>query len=421
MRIRLTMVVGMMVCGLGVGWYVMAQNNGTLPTFVPGQVLTADALNTIVDQVETNTAALSGVASGDPIQVDCDAGDSLAQAVQGVSPGRTIQVSGTCAEPVTITTDRLTLDGQGATVLDGSDVAGQQGSVFEGLLTVDGAQGVVITGLTVQNSPVDGILVQRGAAATVQSTTVQDSADDGIQVSEGSSAQLTDCMVERNGEFGVVVSFNAQTRFSGTIVVHENGSHGLLISDVAEALFREGTIEVTNNGGAGILVFASASARVSRAAVTITANANGLDGILLTENAHMRLSGGALTADANGRDGITVVARSTFATGGATVTFTNNTRRGMNVGDGAAIIKLPQGPLTVQNNQAAGIVADLGSIVNLLGGTTLTDNGPEDVGPDLDLRFGTVASITGENTLGVITCDTTVLLRGDTGVTCPTP
>ncbi len=354
-------------------------------------------------------------------KVACDKGKTITKALVKAEPGDTILVTGTCRERVVITTDRLTLDGQGTAVLDGGGVAGQPGSVFEGLLTVDGAQGVVITGLTVQNSPVDGILVQRGAAATVQSTTVQDSADDGIQISEGASAQLTDCTIEQNGELGVVVSFNAQTRFSGTIISRENGSHGILISDVAQALFREGTVEVNNNGGAGLLVFAAASARISRAEATITANANGLDGILLAENAHMRLSGGVLTANANGRHGITVVGRSTFATGGATVTFTNNARRGMNVGDGSAIIKLPQGSLTIQDNQVAGMVADLDSVVNLLGATMATDNGPDGAGPDLDLRFGTTASITGENTLDAVICDASVLLRGNTGVVCPTP
>jgi nitrous oxidase accessory protein NosD len=51
--------------------------------------------------------------------VHCDQGDTLAPALQQAHPGATIRVTGTCHEAVAITTDRVTLDGEGTAILDG--------------------------------------------------------------------------------------------------------------------------------------------------------------------------------------------------------------------------------------------------------------------------------------------------------------
>ena len=106
-----------------------------------------------------------------------------------------MKVTGTCHERVTITTDRLTLDGGGSAVLDGG---GGSPAEFEGVVTIDGAHGVTLTGFTIQNGPGEGILGQRGAAFTVLDTTVQDNAGIGIAVGGGSTAELTDCAMRRN-------------------------------------------------------------------------------------------------------------------------------------------------------------------------------------------------------------------------------
>ena len=51
--------------------------------------------------------------------VDCTAGETITTALTDAVPGDTIRVTGTCRERITITTDRLTLDGQDGTILDG--------------------------------------------------------------------------------------------------------------------------------------------------------------------------------------------------------------------------------------------------------------------------------------------------------------
>jgi hypothetical protein len=109
-----------------------------------------------------------------------------------------------------------------------------------------------------------------------------------------------------------------------------------------------------------------------------------------------------------------------FSIARATVTLADNTRNGLGVSDQSEVVKFSPGTITIQNNAVAGLAGDIRSVVNLSGGATITNNGPGGAGPDLDLHFGTAAAIAGDNTLGSIVCDATVLLRGS-DITCPTP
>ena len=63
--------------------------------------------------------AVASPAMAETLTVDCTRGETLSKAVERAKPGDTIQVTGTCKETVVITTDRLTLDGQGSAILDG--------------------------------------------------------------------------------------------------------------------------------------------------------------------------------------------------------------------------------------------------------------------------------------------------------------
>ena len=87
--------------------------------------------------------------------VNCDRGKNLAEVLAKANPGDTIRVTGTCFERVSIQTDRITLDGQGAATLDGG---GGPASEFDGVVIIDGASGITIQGFTVQNGPGEAIL-----------------------------------------------------------------------------------------------------------------------------------------------------------------------------------------------------------------------------------------------------------------------
>ncbi len=54
-----------------------------------------------------------GGGGGDVVSVDCVAGDTIQEALKNAADGVTIEVSGTCTEIVTVTTDGITILGQG--------------------------------------------------------------------------------------------------------------------------------------------------------------------------------------------------------------------------------------------------------------------------------------------------------------------
>src|SRR5215831_6163368 len=122
--------------------------------------------------------------------VDCGT-HSLGQVIAKADPGDMLLVIGTCRERVVITTDRITIDGQGTAVIDG---AGPGGGELAATILIDGARGVTLRGLTIRNGP-SAIFGQSGSAFKVQGTTIQDNAEAGIIVAEASEAEITDCTI----------------------------------------------------------------------------------------------------------------------------------------------------------------------------------------------------------------------------------
>jgi hypothetical protein len=418
-------IVGMMLCGLGVGWYVMAQNTGALPTFVPGQILTADELNQIVEQVDSNTAALSGGSSGTPLQVNCATGGSLAQAVQSVAPGRIIRVSGTCTEQVIVRTDRLTLDGQGTAVLDGGGANGPIGPEYVGVLTVRGARDVTITGLTIQNGSVDGLVATYGSSVTISNVTVQDNVVTGMIISDNTTADITDVTARRNGEQGIYVSEASQVIFRGTITATENGQTlgigGIGVTNGSTARMHGATLQANNNLGGGIGLGNTATLNItlrSGDGNTIEANNNTRHGFGLFNGSWFHVEGNTtVRAVGNGGNGIWAIGSSGVVTdpspyGGFATFLLENNAVGLNLDvQGAAFFI---GGLTIRNN-TTGILAsgaDTLTVVSIPPNpSSLTGNTT-----DVDLSFGTRATFDGV-TIDTFTCDTTVLSRGST--VCP--
>ena len=79
------------------------------------------------DDSEGAVAGLAVLAAPSPAlaaikNVDCTKGETITTALTDAVPGDTIRVTGTCRERITITSDRLTLDGQGRTILDEEEV-----------------------------------------------------------------------------------------------------------------------------------------------------------------------------------------------------------------------------------------------------------------------------------------------------------
>jgi Right handed beta helix region len=353
-------------------------------------------------------------ALGSVRHVNCDVpGQTITKALKTAQPGDTIRVQGTCAETVTITTDRVALDGGGSAVLQGPS-GGPPGDVSHGLLNIVGVQGVEIRGFTVQNSAADGINGRQGAAFTVRDVRVLQNADDGIEATETSTVRfLGTCEVRGSGEDGIAITHGSSALFSAErVTTAENARAGIFVIGTSTAAFDTGTVHTPQNT-LGILTLGHSSLTLGRNMPTILAEDNTLDGILVADTSNLRLDGGMITASRNGRAGLWFGGTGSLSNISGTILLEHNTE-GARAEVTSTIGQLIAGSMTVRGN-ATGLLGDDGSAIYIDQGGTITGNGT-----DIVLRFGSRGTFNG-NTIGTITCDDTSLVRGDTGVTCPNP
>ncbi len=365
-------------------------------------------------ETETNTAASAEATHLPPIRVDCDAGQKIGHALQLARPGRTIRVTGTCKERVTITTDRLTLDGRGRAILDG---AGGTGTDFDGVVIINSASGVTITGFTIQNGA-SGIVGQRGAAFAVRNTIVQDNAVTGIVVADSSTADLTDCTMQRNGA-GLDVFTGSSAVLRRTINITENALGGVSVNGNSVLEIRGATVNINNNHEFGLIAGPGSQVALfgfdESKGSTLTANGNSLAGIGLGEDTTLSVFASNTTISAeNNPIGIFLPASGLISSPFGRGTFLiKNNGIGLNFGQGSGAIIV--GGLNVQNN-GTGVLADAAGPLTLVSippnPSSITGN--TDV--DVNLSFGTRSTINAV-AVGTITCDGTVLSRGTTA--CP--
>ena len=403
----LAMVAGLLLAG----GQALAQPR--LPTFRPGDVIRAGDLNRIVEQVRRNTSALDGV--GDARHtVDCEAGETIANAMSQAHAGSTIVISGTCEEAVVVTHDGITLDGGGTAVIDGADID-------RWAIDVTGRQKVTIKGLTVENGHENGIAITETSGVWLQDVTVRNTrrhkdyqADGhGIFVGHASSVVLTGTIVadgnagngitvwqsgnalaignytprgtpfprasiqtNGNGEQGIFrggsSSFAAFSNFDDNTTVHakENTYSGISVQQSSSFIIAGGAdLESTNNQGSGIEVGAASSAQFwGRAAETRTAS-----GLF----------------DGNGGAGIHVWGSSSFNVWDAgvavNITSTNNSWRGLHVSDGSMAAfsspaAQPPSKVVISDNGAEGIEAGSNASVFSKIPLEVKDNAYEGVG-----------------------------------------
>jgi Right handed beta helix region len=356
-------------------------------------------------------ASPGGDAASNMKVVNCDRGENIAEVLAKAEPGDTIRVTGTCVERVSIKTDRITLDGQGAATLDGG---GGPTSEFDGVLTIDGASGVTIQGFTVQNGPGEGILGTHGAAFSVRNTTVQDNGSTGVVVAEGSTAELTDCSILRN-DAGIDVFTQSSAVLKGSIRTNDNLLNGATVNGTSIIEIRGAQVEASRNGGEGLAagsnsqlaVFGFAGSQGS----TFTIDANGGGGILLGDSI-LNVFSESTIAITNSPLGILCGAGKIISPFGVGTFVIENNGVGLDFGlDGTALLV---GGLTVRNN-GTGVRGDGAGVLTFISipsnPSAITGNGV-----DVDLRFGARATIEGVE-VGTITCDSTVLSRGTT--VCP--
>jgi hypothetical protein len=359
--------------------------------------------------------AMASPVLGSVHRVNCDVpGQTITQALKIAQPGDTIRVRGTCEETVTVTTDRVTLDGGGRAVLQGPG-GGQPGEVSYGLLNIVGVQGVDIRGFTMQNSAADGIHGRQGAAFTVRDVRVRQSADDGVEATETSTVRfLGTCAIRGSGEDGIAITHGSSALFSAErVTTAENARAGIFVIGTSTAAFDTGTVHTTENT-LGILTLGHSSLTLSRNMPTILTEHNTLDGLLVADTSDLRLDGGTITTARNGRAGLWFGGTGGLGNIAGTILSEHNIE-GARAEDSSRISQLIAGRMTIRNNMT-GIIAENGSDIRITTEATFTDNGT-----DVVLIFGSRGVFTGI-TLDTVRCDKTSLLRIDNvDVTCPIP
>ncbi len=381
-------------------------------------------------------AGAAAASADDVVVLDCGQ-KSLADAVRDARDDRrtVILFTGTCAGPITIRTDGLTIVGVSPAIIDGGG---------SDAVTVNGASRVSLAYLEVRNG-VNGIRAVNGAHLTLAGVTAHDNVASGIVIQAASSAALFNVGANDNSAHGLDVGNGAAATIGGSLTATGNGVAGLNVNG-STVTFSQATV-VANGNSVGIQVAAGASAFVSDPATVINADNNLAAGLTIA-GAHMLVSGGTINISGNPVNGVAVKSNggldldaaatlnsagngdgvlvqegsvvSVFNTpqlsgvmGFSTLNVHNNTGNGVRVLTGSTLALTNQGRVVSTQNSRTGLAADNGVGITLVN-STLTGNSVR----DLQMTFGARADL---QTLvfGTYTCDATVLVRGTSGIICP--
>lgn len=369
--------------------------------------------------------------------VECDKGKTIAKELERAKPGETIEIQGTCREAVTIITDGVTLVGSGNASIDGGGTTA---------VTINGVQRVTLQGLTIQNGHF-GLLATGGASFAMRNTIVQNNANSGVRLEGKSSLEISDSTIQGNKFNGLEVDRASEVNISGRFVSQNNQVFGVALNNASSATFAQASATMQNNT-LGMQIGANSSTFIVDAATTVTASNNlatGLTvvsgstlfvfegkvvaennrfnhGVSANSNSNIDLDrGGTIIARTNGQDGVQLEDSllnlfNMPGLRGSKVEASGNRRHGLSAFLQSRIDLSADSVAISQGNGNAGALIDNDSFLRLVN-STLTGN----TGRDVVLSFGSQADLNNTNTIGTVSCDDTVLTRGNAGLTCPTP
>lgn len=368
--------------------------------------------------------------------VDCSK-ESLAAAVKNVKDkDLTMQFTGVCHGPVVITADGLTLKGVGTAVIEGD---GQDA------VTVAGASRVTLDSIEVRNG-LSGIVGLNGAHVALSGVTSHDNAVFGVTLQTASSAVLSDVTASQNGVFGLDLQTGSAATVTGNLTASNNGVFGINVNGSSITLSKAHV--VANGNALGIQIATGANAFINDSDSDITANNNFSVGLTIVSGAHMVSFGGTINASGNPVAGVSVNSKAgldldaasklnvanngdglllqeasvmtVFNTpqfsgvpGFSTVDANHNTGNGVRVLSGSTLTLVNQARVVSTQNARIGLQVDDAVSVTLVN-STIAGNTVKDI----QLTFGTRADLQ-TLTFGTYTCDSTVLVRGTSGITCP--
>ena len=312
------------------------------------------------------------------VTVDCDAGDSLGEALAARADSLTVEFTGTCQEDLTIDRDRVTLRG-----LDPSAVLeGASDPAFLSAIEATGAD-LVLEGFTITGSDGRGIRVRRSGGLTLTGMTVSGNAVSGLELEESSSARVTDSTFNDNG-FAGLAAFSSSLTVSGAIEASGNGLIGVFLSTNATIEnVRSEPFVTDDNGLAGVVVQLESTGQFP----PVHASGNGFAGIWVLGGKFF----GVRINISNNANGVVVGLGGLFE--GAGVIADN---------DGVALRTDHRCQASFNDSLIRGDVVMDGTLGDLLRDT---------IEGDVTLTFGSHVALTG-STADNLFCDETVLVRG---------
>ena len=217
------------------------------------------------------------------LNVDCDAGNTIASVYSTIKPGDMVLVSGLCKEQVNIPPEvtRVIFDGQKKTTIQ--HPGGQQASPHA---FYNRGKEITIKNFTVTGGQ-DGIHLSGPASAVIDGNLVTKNSGRGIHIDKGSIARILNTTVEQSGGIGIDVT-GASYAYIGVFIprvpalapntIRNNGGPGINIERTSGAWIVGNT--VSGNKQSGITVHRNAQADV----IANTINGNGGDAISVTYN-----------------------------------------------------------------------------------------------------------------------------------------
>ncbi len=333
------------------------------------------------------------------ITVDCSK-KSLNAALQDKADELTIEFSGVCAEDVVIPRGNVTLHGA-----PGAQIIGSPGATTPtASIVIRSVANVVLSAFVVNDADASGIEVRHSAGVRLENVSVQ-SARGGLLLLDGSSAHVKDSDFENNGSDGIGIWGGSSLTLEGTVNASSNGRGGILASGDSEiSVERTGTTLHCDSNRFGILLQLGAVAQLESAGPTVvTAHDNQVLGLDLYGSA----SWSGWIDVSNTIYGVAVEGHSTLGQSPGELTVSGS-QWGLYVA-GNSYVTAEASSLT--GNDFGLWVED--STVEM-SGTAITGSAAEDV----HLEFGSRLTAW-SSSADVVTCDGTVLTRGD--ISCPSP
>jgi hypothetical protein len=345
------------------------------------------------------------------ITVNCDKGESLADALQKVEPGTTVRNTGTCQEekPVGITVDGVTLEG--GTVVGVPD---------KPVISIQGARGVTVKNSRVTGGAV-GIEIMRGAIVRLRNVTAEKNGT-GIRVDGRPVAQTNKKQASTRQDTGAtwrylpsrliidsekpaskrpnLLAANGSPTFLGaalpvtgsevittTLDICDSDYSRNPVGDGLQAIHATITIECDDNhfdgnGGSGFQAEDNSTVTIMTGAFVISENHTTGTGFRI-KNSTMKIDNGTLHALSN-KQGVVVESGGFFKlTNSAVVDANNNVESGIVLND-SEMQAWTSEVKTLSNTQKYGVEVSNKSVASLLFGTVWESMGNGDVDVRVD-------------------------------------